>query len=124
MGSASSSFLQESDQPWFSSMMSNSSMLLLLFSVVSGQQQNQEPRNFEPEERLAFANYTSSLFGAFPITSSSYSTFALAVAGVVAGLLFAYALLTDSLSALLSSSASRSSFDILTSVVLPALQRD
>merc|ERR1711990_1059260 len=123
MGSASSSFLQESDQPWFSSMMSNPSMLLLLFSVVSGQQL-MEPRNFEPEERLAFANYTSSLFGAFPITSSSYSTFALAVAGVVAGLLFAYALLTDSLSALLSSSASRSSFDILTSVVLPALQRD
>merc|ERR1712228_107212 len=124
MGSAASSFLQESDQPWFSSMMSNPSMLLLLFSVVSGQQL-MEPRKFEPEERLAFANYTSSLFGAFPITSSSsYSTFALAVAGVVAGLLFAYALLTDSLSALLSSSASRSSFDILTSVVLPALQRD
>merc|ERR1711953_1029571 len=114
MGSASSSFLQESDQPLFSSMMSNPSMLLLLFSVVSGQQL-MEPRNFESEERLAFANYTSSLFGAFPITS--YSTFALAVAGVVAGLLFAYALLTDSLSALLSSSASRSSFDILTSVV-------
>merc|ERR1712228_531188 len=121
---AASSFLQESDQPWFSSMMSNPSMLLLLFSVVSGQQL-MEPRKFEPEERLAFANYTSSLFGAFPITSSSsYSTFALAVAGVGAGLLFAYALLTDSLSALLSSSASRSSFDILTSVVLPALQRD
>merc|ERR1712228_808484 len=103
MGSAASSFLQESDQPWFSSMMSNPSMLLLLFSVVSGQQL-MEPRKFEPEERLAFANYTSSLFGAFPITSSSssYSTFALAVAGVVAGahgcLLFAYALLTDSLS--------------------------
>merc|ERR1712228_463278 len=111
MGSAASSFLQESDQPWFSSMMSNPSMLLLLFSVVSGQQL-MEPRKFEPEERLAFANYTSSLFGAFPITSSSssYSTFALAVAG----LLFAYALLPDSLSALLSSSASRSSFDILT----------
>merc|ERR1712083_827343 len=102
-------------------------------SVVSGQQL-MEPRNFEPEERLAFANYTSSLFGAFPITSSSYSTFALAVAGVIAGLLFAYALLTDSISALISSSRSSSStspfsrsqnlFDILTSVVLPAVERD
>ena len=52
------------------------------------------------------------------------------------GLLFAYALLTDSLSALISSSSSRSSsssspfsrsqnlFDILTSVVLPAVERD
>ena len=115
----------------------------------------------------------TSLFGAFPVSSSAYSTFALAVAGVVAGnlwififqkrflttnnlwtfivskevsyeevsagLLLAYALLTDSLSTFLSSSSSRSSsssssssslfgsqslFDTLTSIVLAAVERD
>merc|ERR1712037_771953 len=89
------------NQLGFSAKMSSSSLLLLLLFSITAAQQLMEPRNVEPEERLAFSNYTSSLFGAFPVTSSAYSTFALAVAGVVAGLLFAYALLTDSLSALL-----------------------
>merc|ERR1712154_646132 len=137
MGRTSSSFLQDSHQESarvFAKMSSSSLLqLILLFSVISAQQL-MEPRDVEPEERLAFSNYTSSLFGAFPVTSSAYSTFALAVAGVVAGLLFAYALLTDSLSALLSSSRSSSPssssfgsqnlFDILTSVVMSAVERD
>merc|ERR1711936_598132 len=135
MGSATSSLLQSSQLNRFSRNMPSPSLILLLVPAVALGQQLMEPRIVEPEERLAFSNYTSSLFGAFPVTSSAYSTFALAVAGVVAGLLFAYALLTDSLSALLSSSRSSSPssssffgsqnlFDILTSVVLPALERD
>merc|ERR1712223_2153432 len=109
MGSASSSLLQFSQSNRFSRKMPSPSLLLLLVPAVALGQQLMEPRSVEPEERLAFANYTSSLFGAFPVSSSAYSTFALAVAGVVAGLLLAYALLTDSLSTFLSSSSSRSS---------------
>merc|ERR1712083_1157925 len=139
MGSATSSLLQSSQLNRIPRKMPNlpsPSLILLLVPVVALGQQLMEPRNVEPEERLAFANYTSSLFGAFPVSSSAYSTFALAVAGVVAGLLLAYALLTDSLSTFLSSSSSRSSssssptsslfgsqslFDTLTSIVLAAV---
>merc|ERR1712014_84676 len=138
MGSATSSLLQSSQLDRFPRKMPSPSLILLLVPVVALGQQLMVPRIVKPEERLAFANYTSSLFGAFPVSSSAYSTFALAVAGVVAGLLLAYALLTDSLSTFLSSSSSRSSsssstsslfgsqslFDTLTSIVMAAVERD
>ena len=39
-------------------------------------------------EVIALPSFTSSLLGAFPVTSADYSTFALVVAGAVAGVTY------------------------------------
>ena len=58
---------------------------------------------------MASTSFTSSLFALFPVSSSDYSIFALAVAGVVSGLLLAYAIMTDSLTLLSNTRSAASS---------------
>ena len=62
------------------------------------------------EDRIGFANFTSGLLPLFPVSSSDYSLFALAMAGVVSGLLLAYSIMSDSFTLLSNarSAASRS----------------
>jgi hypothetical protein len=68
-------------------MLARLALLLPLGLAIALQPLHMEHRAGEvaAEERVIFSNFTSSLFGSFPISSSDYSTFALAVAGMVAG---------------------------------------
>ena len=57
--------------------------------------QHQSGRLLEAQIGLGFSSFTSSLLPLFPVSSSEYRVFTLAVGGVVSGLLLAYAIFTD-----------------------------